>query len=135
MILIKIIFFMMHHFEGTHEFQWLSFASYRYLGIYNISGYFIDGSEAIGVLTVAYQSSVVNGEIDISYILTTRSLGKKSLTFPLGQMSNNSNHVIEISVFTVEKDGLPFNRSVSSPKSVSATILKDNGNTSIYYYY
>ena len=115
----------MHYFEGTHEFQWLSFTSN--FGIYNISGYFIDGSEATGILTVAFQP-LVKGEFDISYILTMRSLGKKSLNFPIGKTSNNSNHIIEVSIFTIENDGLPFNRSVSSPKRVSATTLKDNGN-------
>ena len=122
---------MMQHFEGTHEFQWLSFTSH--LGILEISGYFIDGSEAIGILTVAYQSLTVNGESDISYVLTMRSVGKESLNFPIGQISNNSNHMLAVSIFTVENDGLPFNRSVSSPKRVSATILKDNSNASLYY--
>lgn len=119
---------IMHHFEGTHEFQWLSFVSY--FGMYNISGYFIDRSKAIGVLTIAYpvQSLLENGEFDISYILTTRSLGKKTLNFSIGLISNNLNHVIEVSVFTIENDGLPFNRSISSPKRISATILTDNGN-------
>ena len=126
--IIIILMILMHHFEGTHEFQWLSFASH--FGMYSISGYFIDRSKAIGVLMIAYpvQSLLENGELDISYILTMRSLGKKTFNFSTGLISNNSNHVVEVSVFTVENDGLPFSRSVSSPKRVSATILKDNGN-------
>lgn len=77
----------------------------------------------------------MNGELnfDISYILTKRPLGKRSLNFPIGQISNNSNHTLAVSVFTVEHDGVPFSRSVSSPKNISATILKENSNASIHF--
>ena len=122
---------MTHNVAGTYEFQWQSFTSH--LGILKISGHFIDGSEVTGLLTVAYQTLAVNGEFDISYILTMRSLGNKNLNFPIGHVSNNLKDMLAVSVFTVEKNGLPFSRSVSSPRRVSAAILMNSSNEDICY--
>ena len=69
-----------------------------------------------------------NLDHDISYILTIRSFGKMSLNFAIGHISSDLSDMLVFSVFTVEKNGLPFSRSVSNPKRMSATKIKDTSN-------
>ena len=77
-----------------------------------MTGDFIDGSTATGVLTV-YISTSNN---IIFYHLTKR--GKDQLHFDgVVQGVGGGNHIV--SFFVVEESGLPFNRAASTPKFVS----------------
>ena len=93
------------------------------MGKVTISGDFIDESKAVGVLTIVYQTAQEDPEI--SYLLDLRIAGKPSVSFTLGHTSIHPSHMLSLSLFTVEENGLPSSMSATHPKSVSATLVKD----------
>jgi hypothetical protein len=97
-------------FLGSHDFQNVTVNSFG-PGEINVTGDFIPGSSAIGILTVVYsadsESNIDYHFIDRSSIHTTTSMSN----LPSGQY--------EVSMFVVEGNGLPFNRSATAPRNVS----------------
>jgi hypothetical protein len=77
-----------------------------------VTGDFIPGSSAIGILIVAYladnESKIMNYHFIHRFnVRTTTSIS----SLPSGQYM--------MSVFVVEENGLPFNRSATTPRNVS----------------
>ena len=78
-----------------------------------MTGDFITGSSAIGLLSIVYSP---NNDYKIQYQFISRSdiisANTVSLSgFPCGHY--------KVSVFVVEANGLPFNRSATVPRNVS----------------
>ena len=104
---------------GTHEFQNISVNSTA-PGEIVVSGDFTTSSEAIGVLIITYS---LNNDSDIHYTFVPRPInGQKSV---IGLSSDQYN----VSVFVIEGNGLPFNRSASRPRIVY--VVGESGETII----
>ena len=80
-----------------------------------MTGDFIPGSSSIGILVVVY--SAADDEYNktmIKYHFVHRSDIRMTIT-----MTNLRGGRIEVSVFVVEENGLPFNRSATTPINIS----------------
>ena len=76
-----------------------------------MTGDFIPGSSAIGILIVVY-SADSESNIDYHFIHRSNVHTTTSVTnLPSGQY--------EVSVFVVEGNGFPFNRSATTPRNLS----------------
>ena len=94
---------------GTHEFQNISVTSFV-PGEIAIAGDFIAGSEAMGILIITH---AISNDSITNYTFIPRSMiGEKSI---MGLSSNQ----YSVSVFVVEGNGLPFNRTATRPQVVS----------------
>jgi hypothetical protein len=94
--------------SGTHEFQNVSVTSTMTGGI-TIGGSFIHGSNAIGILVIAY--SLSNDSVIKYRYVPHLVTGLKSI---MGLSIDEYN----VSVFVVEGNRLPFNRSATRPRNV-----------------
>ena len=94
-------------FPGTHVFQNISVGSSS-PGEIRMTGDFISGSSAIGILAIIYSN-----DSNIHYQFISRS--ESPMTF----VSGLPNGQYEVSVFVVEENGLPFRRSATVPRNVS----------------
>ena len=102
-------------FPGTHDIQGVSITS-PYPGAIRIIGYFIQGSTATGVLTAILTTS------RIYFHLLTRQGNQLR---DEGTFSNVVDGDHYISVFVVDEDGLPFNRTATIlPQVVSVANSK-----------
>jgi hypothetical protein len=95
--------------SGTHEFQNVSVASTGTGGI-TIGGSFIHGSDAIGILIIAY--SLSNDSFMYRYVPRLVTGQKIIMGLSVDEYQYN------VSVFVVEGNGLPFNRSATRPTNV-----------------
>lgn len=94
---------------GTHDIQNISITSTR-PGEIRVTGDFIDGSTAAGILVV------VSGiDLEIGYNLILRKSGELQLE---GSVSGLIGGEYNNSIFVVEEDGLPFRRVATGLKSV-----------------
>ena len=83
---------------------------------------FIDGSEAVGVLIIAYS---MNNDSDISYnVITRRSNGTQEQTTTISGLKERD-YNISMFVQHASGRGLPFPRAVTEPTTV--TILREKG--------
>ena len=76
-----------------------------------MTGDFIPGSSAIGILIVVYSA---DDESNIDYHFIHHSTVHTTIT-----MTNLPSGRYEVSVFVVEGNGLPSNRSATIPRDVS----------------
>ena len=75
-------------------------------GEIGVTGSFINGSTATAILVIVYSDS------DVYYIFSSPSEEETNVRgLPSG--------LYNVSVFVVEENGLPFNRSATTPRSVS----------------
>ena len=105
---------------GTHDIQNITVKSDN--GIY-ISLDFIDGSNALGALIVAYS---LTDDSDIHYSIIIRQ-NKTRILSPLVEFSNT---FYNLSTFVITENGLPFTRTAALPK-----VLLNNNNSEGKYYY
>ena len=94
---------------GTHNFQNISVIS-LIPGEVAVAGDFIAGAEARGILIITH---AINNDSITNYTFIPRSMiGERSI---MGLSSNQ----YSVSVFVVEGNGLPFNRTATRPQVVS----------------
>lgn len=109
---------------GTHDIQNVSVSSYG-PGEIRLTGDFISGSSAIGTLVIVYS---LNNNSNIHYQFVSRSDFTMPVTTVNGLLSG---HYIA-TVFVMEDNGLPFNRSATKPRNVS--VCEGNFNCDIKVY-
>ena len=83
-----------------------------YSGGINVTGDFIPGSLAIGILIVVYLAD--NDSNTIKYHFVHHSNIHRTIT-----MINLPGGQYKVSIFVIEGNGLPFNRSATTPRNVS----------------
>ena len=100
-------------FQGTHDFQNITVNSSS-PGVITVAGDFISGSLTNVILVIIYSENL--GDVHVHYMFSSQSVEEVNMTklnvrgLPRG--------LFNVSVFVVEDNGLPFNRSVTTPKSV-----------------
>ena len=95
---------------GTHDIQNMSINS-PHPGVIRLTGNFISGSKATGVLAV-----IVLSTSKILYHFIQRESSGLHVDDKIANVVGGD-HVI--SIFIVEENGLPFNRTASTPRAVS----------------
>ena len=96
-----------HTFPGTHDIQNISVTSPQ-PGDVRVTGDFIDGSTATGLLIIIYS---LTNDTNVHYIVG-------------GHNSGLAGGEYKTSVFVVEENGLPFERVATSPKLVAVETSK-----------
>ena len=107
--LIHISLFSVNSMVGTHDIQNISVTSPQ-PGEVRVTGDFIYGSTATGLLTIVISTS------EIFYHLIERGSDQLHIE---GSIQGVVGGEHSISFFVVEESGLPFNRTASTPKVVS----------------
>ena len=79
-----------------------------------MTGDFIPGSSAIGILIVVYSADDESNSTMIKYHFVHRSNICRTV-----MMTNLPNGQYEVAIFVVEGNGLPFSRSATKPRNVS----------------
>ena len=80
-------------------------------GVITVAGNFIPGSRTNVILVIIYSETLG----DVHYMFSSQSVEDKIVANIRGLPRG----VFNVSVFVVEDNGLPFNRSATIPKSVS----------------
>lgn len=100
-------------FKGTHDIQNINLSSSS-AGEISVTGNFINGSTATAMLVIVYSDRLS----DVYYMFSpSSSKQEKVMTIVTGLSSGLYN----VSIFVVKENGLPFNRSATTPRSVSVT--------------
>ena len=81
-------------------------------GLIRVTGDFINGSSATSMLAIIYSTDNRNG---IYYTISSLSTAEETLATNISGLPSGP---YNISVFVLKEDGLPFNRSASTPRSV-----------------
>ena len=84
-----------------------------------MTGDFIPGSSSIGILLVVYSADDESNNTMTNYHFMHRSNIRRTIA-----MTNLPSGQHEVSVFVVEGNGLPFNRSATTPRNLSLTERK-----------
>ena len=101
---------------GTHDIQNVSVSSFD--SEVRVTGDFIDGSTATGVLVIVYS---LTDDSDIHYVSKSPEQNiKASVTGLTGSWYG-------VSVFVLEENRLPFSRTAASPKVVENNIQVQRG--------
>ena len=100
------------YFTGTHDVQNI-LASSPNPGSIMVTGNFIQGSTAAGVLIIAIKS-----DNSAQYHLYPRNGNKMQIEDTLSGLAGGD---YEVSAFVLEENGYPFNRTATTPKSVFVT--------------
>ena len=100
---------LVYNYVGTHDIQNISVSSPQ-PGEVRVTGDFINGSTATGVL------AVIITESEIFYHLVERGSNKQQFADTIQGVVGGEH---SISFFVVEESGLPFNRTASTPKVVT----------------
>ena len=90
-------------------------------GEIGVTGDFIPGSLAIGILVLIYSADNI-----INYHFIPR------FSIPMSFLTNLPRGQYKVSVFVIEGNGLPFNRSATIPRKISLTESKLHHNYYIY---
>lgn len=118
-----------HHYKillGTHDAQNITVSSPR-PGEIRITGNFIDGATATGLLVIVY--SLTNGS-DVYY--HGHTIGEDEQVFDT-VIEDLAGGDYGVSVFVIEENGLPFERVVTRPKVVSVSTI--SGKVALYNIY
>ena len=105
----------LHNVLGTHDIQNISVTSTQPGGI-RVTGDFIEGSTAAGVLVIIYNPSDSNSNAPL-YIQSSVSEGR-NVTVDIGGLAIGR---FGLSAFVVLEDGLPFTNVATKPRFVSVT--------------
>ena len=100
-------------FEGTHNIQNIT-VSYSSPGEVTLTGNFINGLAARAILAVVYSDSL--SDSNVYYMFSPLSIKEEKL---ITNVSGLPSGMYSVSVFVVEDNGLPFNRSAATPRNVS----------------
>ena len=103
-------------YAGTHDIQNISVSSLQ-PGEVRVTGDFIDGSTATGLL------AVIVTESEIFYHFVERESNVVAFDSTIQGVVGGEHN---ISFFVVEESGLPFNRTTSMPKIVTVENGKNN---------
>ena len=106
---------LVYNYAGTHDIQNISVSSPQ-PGEVRVTGDFINGSTATGVL------AVIITESEIFYDVVERGSNEQQFDGTILRVVGGEH---SISFFVVEESGLPFNRTASMPKVVTV----ENGNS------
>ena len=107
------LYFMVLLYAGTHDIQNVSVTSYKQTGEVHVCGVFVTGTSATGALIMIYSNELTR------YHLAPRGdNGRLDTAIP-----NLPGGAYKVSVFTIEENGLPFERVVTRPMNVTR---KDN---------
>ena len=106
----------MYIYAGTHDIQNISVSSPQ-PGEVRVTGDFINGSTAIGLLAVIVTESV------IFYHFVERESNVVAFVSTIQNVVGGKH---SISFFVVEENGLPFKRTASMPKVVTVENGKNN---------
>jgi hypothetical protein len=98
-------------FEGTHDIQNI-FVSSSSAGEISVTGNFVNGSTATAMLVIVYSDRFS----EVYYMSSPPSSQEGRVMTNIGGLPFGS---YKASVFVVEENGLPFNRSATTPRSVS----------------
>ena len=101
----------MFYFKGTHDFQSVTVSSPS-SGVIRVTGDFTNGSSATSVLIIIYSTDNHN---NIYYTISSLSTEGQTLVTNISGLPSGPYNV---SVFVLEENGLPFNRSASTPRNV-----------------
>ena len=105
---------MLFVFSGTHDLQDISISSPS-AGVVRVTGRFVEGSPATGVLVI------VSGDSGIHYHNSSKSgSGSHEVTIP-GLAGGD----YAVSVFVVEENGLPSERAAIIPEHLSVEQSKN----------
>ena len=97
-------------YTGTHDVQQIVVTST--LGGVNISGDFVERSTATGILAVVYTLT----ESDIYYLFVPHFFGRQKASAIFECIPSGT---YNISLFSVEESGLPFNRAATNVRTLS----------------
>ena len=104
--------------SGTHDIQNISVTSPQ-PGEVRVTGDFIDGSTATGLLIIIYS---LTNDSDVHYITGgSTSQQPRNVHVSVPGLADGE---YSISVFVVEENGLPFERVATSPKLVTVETSK-----------
>ena len=106
---VYIIISVCTFYTGTHDIQNISVSSSR-AGSITLTGDFIQGSAAIGVLIIT-----INGTNGTQYHLYHRNGDNAQVEDTISELAGGNHRV---SAFVLEQSGYPFNRTATTPKSV-----------------
>ena len=95
---------------GTHEIQQISVNASAEGFV--LSGEFVERSTAIGIFALVYSLS---DESNVHYLLVPRAFREKRVLATFGGIPNGP---YDVSLFTVEDNGHPFNESATRVKTV-----------------
>jgi hypothetical protein len=87
------------------------------LGLIRVTGDLINGSSANSILAIIYSTDNRN---DVYYKISSPSTTEEKLVTNISGLPSGPYNV---SVFVLEKNGLPFSRSATTPRSV---LVRDN---------
>ena len=105
---IMTMVMVVYYDSGTHDFQDISISSPS-AGVVRVTGRFVEGSPATGVLVI------VSGDSGVTYHMSSRrGSGNHAVTIP-GLAGGD----YTVSVFVVEENGLPFERAAIVPEHLS----------------
>ena len=107
----------MYILEGTHDFQSVIVNSIS-PGEISVTGNFINGSTASVVLVIVYSDSRSS---DVYYMFSPPSNEEKKL---MTRVSGLPSGLSNVSVFVVEENGLPFERSATTPRNI---LIREGG--------
>ena len=108
-------------FPGTHDIQNISVTSPQ-PGEVRVTGDFIDGSTATGLLIIIYS---LTNDSDVHYIAGgSTSQQPRNVHVSVPGLAGGE---YSISVFVVEENGLPFERVATSPKLVAVDRREHEG--------
>ena len=83
-------------------------------GLIRVTGDFINGSSSTSVLVIVYSLTTDNHN-GVYYTISSLFTEGETLVTNIGGLASGPYNV---SVFVLEENGLPFNRSASTPRSV-----------------
>ena len=81
-------------------------------GLIRVTGDFLSGSSATSVLIIIYST---DNRSDVYYTISSLSTEGETLVTNISGLASG---LYNISVFVLEENGLPFNRSASTPRNV-----------------
>ena len=99
-------------YAGTHNVQHITVTSK--LGVVNISGDFVEGSTAIGILAIVY--ALTESDTLDYYLLVPRLLGHQRASTVFECIQSGTYNV---SLFSMEEGDLPFNRAATKVRTLS----------------
>ena len=104
---------------GTHDVQNISVSS-PHVGSITVTGYFIPGTTAIGVLVIVTSNSM--NDTQYRYHLCHRNGDTMQVEDTVSGLAGGNHRV---SAFVFEKGGYPFSRAAVLPKSVLVSTGKE----------
>ena len=97
--------------KGTHDIQSITVCSPS-PGVIRVTGDFINGSSGTSILVIVYS---IDNHNDVYYTISSLSTEGEILVTNISGLHPG---LYNISIFVLKQNGLPFNRSASTPRSV-----------------